>query len=350
MTEPAPAAPFKFKPSRPVHVSAQGLWEFTPEGLKKMDPPPVFYIHIPTYAQRDSLSQLLYATGCMPVTVEHGRSVLISELYEVYDPDPENAPPRKVEVEVYNEEDPDNPIVRLEERPKLLGDPDEMASFMEGYFQRLAIYEQLILDWGAQEKERLVDQMHGAEAVEGMPIPPAPYSPREAVRATRISMDMLELSPSYRRLQSQHADYETREDLMLFRLFCAGWDGLRTKPAFLKSGPLGEATVEKLRQELARLDRQNPNQYWLEVVHEIRQLMHVDKELEKNSASPLGNDSSPNGSDARSEGSDDGDGAWTGSTTGPAPASESPQTSATSSSSQSRPSAPKKKRGRTAKP
>lgn len=344
--------PFKFKPTRPVHVSAKGIWEFTPEALKKSDPVPVFYLHIPTYAQRDSLSQLLYAAGCMPVTVEHGRSVLVSELYEVYALDPAAAPPRMVEVEVYNPEDPDNPTTTFEERPKLHGDPDEMAAFLEGYFQRADIYEKIILDWGAQEKERLIDQLHGAEKEDGLPLPPAPFTPRETARSTMMSMDMLDLSPAYRRLQSRYADYETREDLMLFRLFCAGWDGLETKPSFLKSGPIGEATTELLREELARLAKAagtDPNQFWLEVVHEIRQLMVVDKELEKNSESPRGKGSSPSGSHARSGGSDGGDGGWTASTTGRRPASASRRTSATSSSSPSKRGARKPKSGQTAK-
>lgn len=345
MNQPA----LKFLPSRPIHVSASGLWEFTPEALKQQDPVPVFYIHVPTYAQRDSLSQLLYASGCMPVTIEHGRSVQISELYEIYSLDPANDSPRRVEVEVYNEADPDNPIVEIQEFPKLLGDPDEMAAFLEGYWQRSAIYERLIMDWGTQEKERLIDQLHGAEKVDGMPLPPPPYSPLETARMTRMTMELLALSVPFRRLQSLYTDYSTREDLMLFRLFCAGWDGFETKPVFLKTGPLGEATVEKLRRELARRDPQNPNQDWLEVVNEIRELMVVDKELEKNSASPLGNDSSPNGSHARSAGSDDGAGPWMGSSTGPRPASGSLKTSATSSSSPSKPAAPKPKRGRTRK-
>lgn len=339
----------KFTPTRPIHLSAKGIWEFTPEALKEADPKPAFYLHIPTYAQRDTIAQLLFQNGCRPVTVEHSRSVLLSELYEVFDTNPGEAAPRRIEVE---EEDPENPgetrtVVR--EVPKLLGDPDEMAAFLEGYYQRADVYERIILDWGMQEKERLLDEIHsGQKTVEGVPLPPAPFTPRETSRATRMSMDMLDESPAYRRLQSQYADYEAREDLMMFRLFCAGWDGLETPVTHLRTGLLAEGCAERLREELAKLSPDNPNQFFHEVVSEIRQLMVIDKELEKNSGSPLGNDSSPDGSTARSDESDTGDGSWTASNTAPAPASESTPTSATLSKSPSRPGGRKPRRGRTA--
>lgn len=339
----------KFTPARPVHLSAKGLWEFTPSPLEKTEPKPVFYFHIPTYAQRDSLSQLLFSQNCIPVTVEHGRSVLLSELYEVYDLDPNNAPMRTVEREV---EDPDHEgefLIQTVDVPKLKGDPDEIAAFLEGYYQRADIYQEIIQEWGIQEKERLLDVIHGADKAEVTPIPPPPFTPRETARAKRLSMDMLDLSDHYRQLQSRYADYDAREDLMLFRLFCAGWDGMVAQPVFLRTGLMAESSVERLREETARLDPENPNQIYLELVSEIRSLMAVDKELEKNSASPLGNGSSQSGSRTRSAESDNGDGPWMGSNTELARPSESATTSATSSSSQSAPATRKPKPGRTAK-
>lgn len=315
-------------PTKPVHISAKGLHEFTPEGLKGRDPECRFWLHIPTFAQRDGIAQLMFSSGVMPVTVEHGRAVLISELFNIFAlPDPETG------------EVPEG----MQE-----GDPDEIASFLEGYWQRADVYEEVLGQWALQEKERLIDQLHGAEERDGYAMPAPPYTTRETARAKRLSMEMLEWSESYRKLQALYASYNEREDLMLFRLFCAGWVGLEAKPGHLKTGPLTEDCVESLREELARIDPINPNQFYLELVREIRDLMGIDKETEKNFASPPGLDSSPSGSDARSAESANGGGSWTGSSIEPIPPSESPPISATSSISPSRRGTRTRKAGRTA--
>lgn len=335
-------------PLRPIHISAKGQYQFSPPDLQKMEPMPVFHLWVPTFAQRDSISQLVFQHGVMPVTPEQGRSVLISELYAVYDTDPdaEGAGKRWVE-----QPDPANPDETIQVQvPKKRGDPDEMAGFLEGFWQRADIYEQIIQDWALQEKERILDEFHGADRKDGTPMPGAPYTPRESARAKMIATGMLDDSSNYRDLQSKYADYASREDLVLFRLFCAGWDGLKTVPVSTKVGPLSAACVEALRAELAPLDPADPNHFYREVVQEIRQLMVVDRETEKNFASPLGIDSSPSGSEARSGGSDDGNGGWTESIIEPAPASASQPTSDTSSSSRSEVEGPKPKPGRTEAP
>lgn len=342
MPSPAAAA---LVPPRPIHLSAKGLHTFTPEGLKDRDPEVVFHIWIPTFAQRDSLSQLLFSFNVMPVTIDHGRSVMLSELYEVYDPNPATAEKRIIE-----QEDPDDADKTIEiEVEKLRGDPDEMAAFLEGYWQRADIYEQIIGQWAIQEKERLIDQFHGADKTDANAMPDPPYTPRETARAKRIAMEMLELSPAYCRLQSRYADYDAREDRMLFRLFVAGWTGFEARPVRLKAGPLTEQCVEQLREEMSTL-HDDDNQFYLEVVSEIRALMKIDQETEKNSASPRGQSSSLSGSDARSGESDGGDGSWTASNTEPVPSLESAPTSDTSLTSASGKEGRKRRRGQTAAP
>lgn len=310
-----------------IHLSTRGLHEFTPPELAETSPAVAFQIHIPSYELRDTLSSLLFAHGLVPVSPEHGRSVLISELYEVYAlPEPGS----------------DNPP-----EGKLLGDPDEMASFLEGYWQRAEIYGRMNEQWALQEKERLFDELQGADVADAEPLPVAPFTPRETARAQRIAVEMLDLSEPYRALQSRYGDEEARENLMMFRLFVAGWTGLETKVARDETGKIQSETIELLREELGRL---GAHEAYRDIIREIRSLFIISGETEKNSVSPRGPGSSPSGSQASSVELDASAGAWTESNTGPTRSSASPETTATSSSSRSGRATKKGKAGRTAAP
>lgn len=323
--------------TRIIHVSAKGTKAFTPNSFLSDDPPPknppTFTLLVPTFAQRDTLSSLLFHHGCMPMTRDHGRSVLISELYNVF----------------YPEDDPvwsSQPIPANIQR----GDPDEIANFLEGYWQQAEIYEEICVQWGLQERERILDRLGGAEETPGVPMPAPPYPARDTARAKRISLEMLEWSVPYRECQAQFADYDSREDLMLFRLFCDGWDGSTafTVPVVKDgTGKLTEDCVEQLREELAGL--LGTDNAYKEVVIEIRAMMSLDKEQEKNSESPPGSSSSPSGLSAESAELGDGDGPWTGSNTERTPPAESPPTSSTSSNSRSGAGKSKGRGGRTGK-
>lgn len=311
-----------------IPLSTVGLHSYvSPVLATGKDDEPTFQIHIPSYAQRDKMASLLFAHGLIPITPEHGRAVLISEIYEVYAmPAPgEDVPPPG----------------------KQLGDPDEIASFLEGYWQRTEIYQEMVGQWAIQEKERLLDIGHGADEADlvKLPQPQGPYTIRETSRAQQISLEMLQHSTKFRELQSRYGDQEANEALMLFRVFVAGWSGFETEPVIHASGKLTAECVEQLRAELA--ERLKAPVVYEDVVREIRSLMGVDKVTEKNSESPLGIGSSPSGSQASSVESDASGGAWTGSNTEPAPPSASRRTSATSSSSRSARGTKKPKSGQT---
>jgi hypothetical protein len=284
----------------------------------------VFRLHVPTYAQRDTLGSLLFRHGMIPLTVEHGRAVLISEIYEVYAlPDEDGTVPAG----------------------KQKGDPDEIAGFLESYWQRAEIHNQAVEQWQMQEIERFKDELAGAPAREGDPAPIPPFTTRETARAQMLAMDMLEWSERYRECQSRYGEEEANEMLMLFRVFTAGWEGLNTLVVVDTLGKLTEATVEALRKELEEL---GAPQVYREVVAEIRRQCGVSKELEKNSESPLGVDSNPSGLNERSVELDASAGNSTTSSTTPAPRSASRRTSSTSSSSRSGAGTKKSKSSRTA--
>lgn len=281
-----------------IPLSTIGKDAYTPESLTqevraKLDPPqgaldplPVFSILIPSYEQRDRIQSLLFSHGNIPVSIEHGRAVLISEIYEVYkaDDDP-----------LWNE-DPTE-IAGILPRYRR-GDPDEVASFLEGYWQRAEIFQKMTEHWALQEQERLRDMLLGADAREAAPFPEAPFTVRETARAQKIAVEMLDLSLPYRQLQARYNDADAEEALMLFRIFVDSWTGLETMVVKDLTGKLTGPTVEALRKELAeRLYA--PNAY-AQVVARIRRSFSVDGETRKNSESPLEPDSSPSGSPVQS--------------------------------------------------
>ena len=307
--------------TRPIPLTARSVREFRPpvaEGATRMEGDSevpldiVFHLREPTYQQRDTIGSILFSHGLVPVTQEQSRAVLISELYDFYaakDPETSMVPAGKME-----------------------GDPDEIASFLEGYWQQAELYQGIVQEWAIQEKERIFDELKGAPPRDPLPYPKPPFSTRDTARAQRIATEMLDYSESYRILQARFGEEQSLENLMLFRVFTAGWEGLQTMLCTDKMGKLTEATVEALRGELEALGL--PSVYG-EVVQELRNYFGVDKVTEKNFESPLGTGSSPSGSLAQSAELDSGAGSSTESNIEPTPPSGSTATSATSSTSRS---------------
>ncbi len=268
----------------------------TNEGSIPEAPEVRFWIRVPTFAIRDKMAALLFERGLVPATMSQSRGILVDALYDLHDE----------------------------------ATADEYASFLEGFWTRQELHEEVVQGWQIQEAQRLFDisvKPELAESTPQMPIPPAPYSMREQARQARIVMDALDRSERYRTYQARFMVQQEEESEMVTRLFLQGWDGPGLAPLEARRDALDrleQASIEAIRGKLEEI---GAPEAWAEVVKAVRDQFGAPGGLEKNSGSPLDTNSSQTGSPTQSDASESSDGSSTGSPTGPTPGSASPETS-----------------------
>lgn len=290
-----------------IPLSGTDIETFVPSAFdaEKDDPCPKFYIRVPTFQMRDKMAALLFQRGFIPATQGQSRGVLINGLYELY-----------------MEEDPEGGEAKA----------DEDAAFLEGYWTRSEVHDEIVQGWQMQEASRLFDVAMGVPdaKTERLPLPPAPFTMREQARQAAIVTHMLEHHAPYRNYQARFMAQEAEETELLTRLFIEGWDGLEeVKPTRDKLERLTMDCMEGARKKLAEMGAPDA---WGEVVAQIRAHFGGSESLRKNSASPLDTKSSQNGSRTSSGDTGTSDGSSTKSFISAIPETELPETSAASHS------------------
>lgn len=277
---------------------------------------PTFHIRIPTFQMRDKMAALLFQRGFIPATLSQGRGILIDALYELYDE----------------------------------ATADEYASFLEGYWTRSEVHDEIVMGWQLQEAQRLFDISVGVASSKAprLPLPEAPFTMREQARQARIVTEVLERSDRYRAYQARFMSTEAEETEMLMRLFLAGWSNVGDVLAvFDDMQRLTNDSIEALRGWLQ--DNGDPGS-WDEIVRAVKANFGAPAVLEKNSDSPLDTNSNLTGLQISSGDLATSDGSSTASSTAPIPASASPATSDASRNSRSKPTGKRTRPGRTVKP
>lgn len=301
-----------------IALTGLDLVEFTPPALAERDPRPVFYIRTPTFQMKDKMAALLFHAGFIPATKAQSRGVLINALYDHYDE----------------------------------ATADDHATFLESFWTRQEIHEQLIEAWQIQESTRLFDLVNGAKGLEQSPLPPAPYSMREQARQAAIITNILENDEAYRSYQGRFMSIQAEEDAMLMRLFIDRWEGVDGSTAARDGmGRLTDDCLEQLRGWLEDvLGQHGGADAWESIKTRVKQQFGAPGGLEKNFDSPPGTNSSPTGSPKPSGASASSDGSSTTSSIEPTPASVSPATSPASRNSRSARTGKTRKSGPTAAP
>jgi hypothetical protein len=289
-----------------IPLSGMETIEFVPSDFKDSKDPPTFIIRVPTFSIRDKMGAILFQRGLIPVTDGQTRAVLIDALFELY---PE-------------------------------AEAEEYAAFLEDYWTKAEVHNELIQGWQLQEAQRIFDIGMGVKKdLPQAPIPQAPFQIRDQARQARIISDALHRHEGYRSFQARNMVAREEEEEMTVRLFLFGW-----KNCVTKDGEGVSIEVNPVRDDLDRLTTdciEGVRQWlaeqaafgaWDEVKQAIQNQFGAQGRLEKNSVSPLDTNSSQSGSLISSGDLGISDGNSTGSSIIPTRDTKSPATSGASRS------------------
>ena len=286
-----------------IPLSGASVIAMTPEFFKqdeKLKDKPTFFVRVPTFQMRDKMAAILFQRGLIPTTMSQSRGILIDALYELYD----------------------EPTA------------DDHASFLESYWTRAEVHEELVGAWQIREAQRLFDIGMGVKKdLPAEPIPPAPFTMREQARQARIVTEVLNTHEAYRAYQARFMVQQQEEDAMLVRLFLDRWENcgeVRSERDALDR--LTEECIEELR---GWLQEQGATSAWDEITGAVKSQFGASGRLEKNFDSPLGSNSSQTGSQTSSGDLATNDGNLTTSSTTPIPSGRSPATTGSSRNSRS---------------
>jgi len=258
-----------------------------------------FQLRVPGWDDRDMIAARLYSLGVREVGSDQIRSLMISELYNIF-PDEAEA--------------------------------DDNARFLEGFWQRQHQFALAKMEWDEQEAIRRQDAIIAKIPFEPAPQPVETTSPRERARAALLTSDLTDGSERLRNKLTDQNLYTQRYASLMARLVIAGWMGLKTEATFeprlaLDAPVLSKATVDSLRSELMELD--GTGAAWDELTAACEAAYDLPSSAEGNSSSQPGSSSLPAGSETKSTASDTSDGKSTSSEeTVPAAASSTEPTPA----------------------
>lgn len=283
--------------SNMIPLTGMDTLEFVPSAFEGEGNPPTFFIRIPTFAIRDKMAAILFQRGLIPAVVSMGRAILIDALYDLYE-----------EVEA-----------------------EDAATFLEGYWSKADVYEELLKAWQIREAQRIFDVTMVKKGLEQEPLPTAPYTMRDQARQARIISDALTRHEGYRSFQARFMVQQEEEEEVTVQLFLLGWKNCVTKdentrieivPQRDEADRLTPDCVEGLRHWLAR---EGAPAAWDEIKNKVKEQFGAPGRLEKNSDSLLDMNSSLIGSQTSSGDSETSGGSSTTSSTTPTPATRSSQ-------------------------
>lgn len=255
-----------------IPLSGTEIVEFVPQFFAQDDSieaKPTFFIRVPTFAMRDKMAALLFQRGMIPATMSQSRGILIDALYDLYDE----------------------------------ATADDHAAFLESYWTRSEVHEELIGAWQIREAQRLFDVAMGAdkqrpELKDAEPIPPAPFTMREQARQASIVTYVLDNHERYRAYQARFMVQKEEEEEMLLRLFVDHWTNcgdVQCRRDEMDRIDLG--CIEEVR---GWLDKAGAKSAWDEVKAAVTAQFGAPGGLEKNYGSPLDTNSSQTGSQTSS--------------------------------------------------
>lgn len=240
--------------------------------------PPVFLIKIPTATERDMLNSRLVQQGLTTVSDETMRSSMIEAIYEI---------DWRQEVDGVSD---------------LASYQDDLAAFLDGYWQRETAQIEAQQRWHAQEVERLLDIASGAPPIDPEEMPARSISVREAHKA-RLLGDRLVETPRLRKLIAKKLDFSRRNAQLLVQMHLVkvtGIDGLQIVRD-VRDDVLDEQSAIDVRETLERLyGKKTGEEAWIQLVAHIDRLYSLDEFEMGNSVSPLANPSDRSGSIAAS--------------------------------------------------
>lgn len=267
------------------------------ELAKRIGPPPVFAIKVPTAVEREQINVRLVEMGLTTVSEEQVRCSLIETIYEI------------------------DWSMELQ-RADLDSDThaDDTANRLDAYWQKQAIQAQAFDAWRAQETERLLDRAAGAPPVAAEEMPVRLVSPREEARM-QLLVDRLMEEPRMRRILAKRLDFSRRNAMIIVRINVRAVHGLGID---VSPDPMTNALIEEsaaaLREAFEkRYGRDLGTRAWLELVTYIDSLYGLEEFEQGNSDSPLAKPLDPTGSIAPSGDTSTNGGSSTGSDTGPVP-------------------------------
>lgn len=291
-------APRAFTPPTLEAKHQAALEEYT--GPKKGAPAkPVFFIAVPTLLERETIGQLMFELGAMPVTRDTIRNATLEAL-----------------------------IARDD-------DGEEDAAWLEGHWQQTEIYEDQLEIWQQQENQRLIDEWHDpSKKREAFPMPEALTSLKDRIRAKNLVDEVVARDARVRRLLAAQTRYGKQYEIMGMRVHLRGWEGLETTRSAVGGDGLPDLVTEEcaeaLREEIG-------TDAWRELWQSIDSMYGLSKEEVGNSGSPLENGSTGGGSKSAGPETDTGISSGTPtetkSSSPPSPGSASDQTTEQSSGS-----------------
>jgi hypothetical protein len=248
-----------------IPLTGMSLTEFVPSAFKEQSNPPTFFIRVPTFAIRDKMSAVLFQRGLIPVTTAMSRAILVNALYELYDE----------------------------------AEAEDHATFLEGYWTKADVHDELLQGWQIREAQRLFDlQMGVTKPLPQEPLPPAPFGMRDQARNGSIIANALDNHEGYRAYQARNMVQREEEEEFTVQLFIDGWKNCGdAEPVRDGLDKLTPESIERLRQWFAE---QAAPDAWDEVKKAVMNQFGAPGRLEKNSDSPPGTNSSQSGSQTSS--------------------------------------------------
>lgn len=240
---------------------------------------PIFFLAVPTALERSQIGTLMFELGVIQITRETVRNAVLEECFTLH------------------------------------GDEkgEELALFLEDFWQRQQAYEEDSQLWAQQERQRLIDGWHGGVQRDPYEMPRQRTGLKDRLRAKREVDAIIEKSQTVRRVLGAQQDYGRANAEMLIRVHLRGWQGLRTQREAVNPGESGQPPAELLTLDCASalLDEIGP-QAWDELFREIDNQYGLTPEEVGNSDLPPVSEPTPDGSGEASEGQD-------GSSGGPSP-------------------------------
>jgi hypothetical protein len=228
---------------------------------------PRFHIRVPNWADRDEMGLNLYRAGLQSQDTQQLRSLMISEMFEVFGDE-----------------------ARAE----------EAANFLEGHWQKEEVDARELARWGAQERERLADvaAAPGADIPAQEPMPEQMVTIRDRARANTIIMEVTSKSERVRNFVADQEAHDIRFRIVMVQLHLAAVEGLGMALIHDARGLVIPECVETLRTSL--MEKAGDGSLWDELIGEISSHYNLTATERGNSGSPLANSSDQDGSTSSS--------------------------------------------------
>lgn len=264
--------------------------------------PMVFLVRTPTSLERDQINVRLVSLGLTTVTEEQLRASMIETLYEI-----------------------DWQRELADEEIDSVAYADDMAAFMDGYWQQETIQSNAFAAWRDQEEERLFDVYNGVLPREAEEPPVRLISVRDEAKM-RLLVDRLMEEPRMRRILGKRLDFARRNAVIIVRINLRGVEGFGEGTLQFEKfeDVLTEDSVNALREAIVQTyGKAVGDKAWIELVSFIDGLYGLDEFETGNSDSPLEKPLDPTGSIVPSGDISISDGSSMGSRIEPARAEES---------------------------